>query len=220
MKIVIKTLAFIGCLLLTISAFGYFFWYKPKFNKDFKNRSLAFIDKTAKDKSELLIRVKEKAFLAKDYVSEHGFNSTYCFLMDMRIASGKNRFFVYNLENDSIENAGLVAHGSGSDNGSGELIFSNTPNSYCTSLGKYKIGKSYFGNFGLAYKLYGLDKTNSKVFDRFVVLHSHSCVPNEEVSPLPICESWGCPTVAPAFLAKLKEYLDVSREPILLWVYY
>ncbi len=116
--------------------------------------------------------------------------------------------------------AGLVAHGSGSDNGGDELHFSDIPNSNCTSLGKYKIGNPYYGKFGLAYKLYGLDETNSKVFDRFVVLHAHPCVPNEEVAPLPICESWGCPTIAPAFLTAIKKYIDNSVQPILLWIYY
>ena len=76
------------------------------------------------------------------------------------------------------------------------------------------------GTFGLAYKLYGLDNTNSKAFDRFVVLHAHSCVPNEDVDPVPICESWGCPTVAPAFLSELKTVIDKSAKPVLLWIYY
>ena len=129
------------------------------------------------------------------------------------------RFFVYNLVKDSVEIAGLVAHGSGIAN-SDTPGFSNTPNSYCTSLGKYKIGKSYNGKYGLAYKLYGLDKTNSKAFERFVVLHAHACVPNGEVSPLPICESWGCPTVSPSFLTLLKSYLDGAAKPVMLWVYY
>ena len=111
--------------------------------------------------------------------------------------------------------------GSGSDEGADDLIFSNKANSYCTSLGKYKIGKSYSGKFGMAYKLYGLENTNNNAFDRFVVLHSHSCVPNNEIFPVPICVSLGCPTVSPAFfLDKLKAYLDESLQPVLLWIYY
>ena len=75
------------------------------------------------------------------------------------------------------------------------------------------------GKFGLAYKLYGLDSTNSKAFERFVVLHAHSCVPNEEIDPEPLCQSWGCPTVSPEFLQELKKYIDASEKPILLWIY-
>ena len=138
----------------------------------------------------------------------------------MKIPSGKKRFFVYNIEKDSVETAGLVTHGSGSDKETDELYFSNIPNSNCTSLGRYKIGGSYNGKFGSAFKLYGLDKTNSKAFERFVVLHAHSCVPEGEVDPLPICESWGCPTVSPTFLTALKKYIDKADKAIILWIYY
>ncbi len=219
MKIARKTLVLTAGLLLTVSAFGYFFWYKPKFNKPSKNNAFAFTPKEAADKKETLLRLNKKAIQARDYINEHGFDDKHCFLLDMRIPSGKNRFFVYNLDEDSVEMAGLVTHGSGITN-SDTPVFSNTPNSYCTSLGKYKIGKSYSGKFGLAYKLYGLDKTNSKAFDRFVVLHAHECVPNDEVAPLSICESWGCPTVSPAFLTQLKSYLDEATKPVMLWIYY
>lgn len=219
MKIARKTLVLAAGLFLTASAFGYFFWYKPKFNKPSKSNAFAFTAKDAADKKETLLRLNKKSTQAKDYINEHGFDEKHCFLVDMRIPSGKNRFFVYNLDKDSVELAGLVTHGSGIVN-SDAPVFSNTPNSYCTSLGKYKIGKSYNGKFGLAYKLYGLDKTNSKAFDRFVVLHGHDCVPNDEVAPLPICESWGCPTVSPAFLTQLKLYLDEATKPVMLWIYY
>ena len=220
MKIARRTLALATGLFLTVSAFGYYFWYKPKFNKVSKNRAFAYTPEGAADKKEIFLRINKKATQAKDYITEHGFDEKHCFLLDMQIPSGKNRFFVYNLKEDSVEIAGLVTHGSGIVNNSDTPVFSNAPNSYCTSLGKYKIGKSYYGKFGLAYKLYGLDKTNSKAFDRFVVLHAHECVPINEVSPLPICESWGCPTVSPVFLTKLKSYVDTSSKAILLWIYY
>ncbi len=219
MKIARKTFVLTAGLFLTVSAFGYFFWYKPKFNKPSKNNAFAFTPKEAADKKETLLRLNKKIIQAKDYIAEHDFDDEHCFLVDMRIPSGKNRFFVYNLDKDSVEIAGLVAHGSGITN-SDAPVFSNTPNSYCTSLGKYKIGKSYNGKFGLAYKLYGLEKTNSKAFDRFVVLHAHECVPNDEISPLPICESWGCPTVSPAFLTRLKSYISEAAKPVILWIYY
>ena len=219
MKIARKTIVLTAVLFLTASAFGYFFWYKPKFNKPSKSYAFAFTLKEVAYKKEVLFRLNEKAKHAKDYIAEHGFDSKHCFLIDMRLPSGKNRFFVYNLDKDSVEITGLVTHGSGLTN-SDALVFSNKPNSNCTSLGKYKIGKSYNGKFGLAYKLYGLDKTNSKAFDRFVVLHAHACVPNDEIFPLPICESWGCPTVSPAFLTLLQSYIDEAKKPIMLWIYY
>ena len=100
------------------------------------------------------------------------------------------------------------------------ISFSNVPGSYCTSLGKYKIGNPYNGRFGLAYKLYGLDSTNSNAINRFVVLHSHACVPGTEVAPQNICMSQGCPTVAPAFLTALTTYLDKAESQYCSFIFY
>ena len=218
MKLFIKLSVFTLLITATASAFAYYFWYKPKVSKHPPVRTLHA--KNIDHNDATFLRVKQKAISIKDFAKANNYNDTRCFLVDMRIASGLKRFFVYNFKKDSIETAGLVTHGSGSDKGTPDLSFSNTPNSNATSLGRYRIGKPYQGKFGLAYKLYGLDETNDKAFDRFVVLHSHSCVPNEEVAPQRICESWGCPTVAPAFLSVLKKYIDNSGKPILLWIYY
>ncbi len=201
-----------------ISALAYLLWYTPKSSAHDKG-SFTSTHKSEVN-NETLVRLYQKSSAAKHYSKAHGFNTQHCFLMDLRIPSGKNRFFIYNMEKDSVERAGLVTHGDGSDNGSAELSFSNTPNSHCTSLGKYKIGRSYNGRFGLAYKLYGLDKSNSKAFDRFVVLHAHDCVPDVEIAPGSICVSQGCPTVSPVFLRQLQSYINASEEPILLWIYY
>lgn len=220
MKVARKTLVLACGLFLTASAFGYFFWYKPEYHKSLKNKATTIAVKKGKEKRETIFRLNKKAISARSFIEAHNFNTEHCFLLDMRLPSGEKRFFVYNLVKDSVEIAGLVTHGSGVNNSSSIPAFSNTLNSYCTSLGKYKIGKSYKGKFGLAYKLYGLENSNSNAFNRFIVLHAHECVPNEEVAPQVICQSWGCPTVAPAFLTQLQANIDVSSKPIMLWIYY
>jgi hypothetical protein len=217
MKFFVKLTATLLLLIASISALAYFFWYKPKFHSQIAKKS--FTGSKNATAENTLERLKQKTAVISQYVKEHGYNSEYCFMVDMKIESGKKRFFVYNLKTDSIEFAGLVTHGSGKTQ-SNEIQFSNTAGSLCTSLGRYKIGNAYTGKFGLAFKLYGLDNTNSNAFNRFVVLHAHSCVPNEETAPFPICESWGCPTVAPAFLQNLKTYIDKSEKPVLLSIYY
>ena len=136
----------------------------------------------------------------------------------MSLPSGDNRFFVYDLKKDTIKNSGVVTHGNCNQYWLEGRKYSNEQGSGCTSLGKYKIGYSYKGRFGLAYKLYGLDKTNSNAFNRFVVLHSHSCVPEIEVKD-EICQSNGCPTVSPGYLQQLKPIIDKSSKPVLLWIY-
>ena len=165
-------------------------------------------------------RLRSFANSIKNYAQLNGCNTGYCFLIDMKRPSGTNRFFIFDLKGDSILDAGLVTHGSGSDKPGGKLEFSNIPGSNASSLGKYKVGKSYMGTFGKAFKLYGLDNTNSNVFNRFVVLHSHPCVPAAAVYPAEICRSWGCPTVAPAYLNVLSKYIEQSEKPVLLSIFY
>lgn len=148
------------------------------------------------------------------------YNSNIAFFLDMKIESGKNRFFVYDLKQNKILNKGLVGHGTGSETGiPGKLKFSNLKDSHCTSLGKYAIGNSYQGSFGKSYKLYGLDKTNSNAFDRNVVLHEYSKVPFEEQEN-PICNSYGCPMVNSAFFDALEKIIDTSTKKIILVIYY
>lgn len=201
----------------SLSAMAYFFWYKPKFSKHAAAKTFAV--KNSETDKEVKERIVSHTNSLGRYAKANGCNTQYCFLVDMKVASGKKRFFVYNLQKDSIELSGLVTHGSGKVNTS-DIQFSNIEGSLCTSLGKYKIGNSYTGKFGLAYKLYGLDASNSNAFNRFVVLHAHACVPNEETAPFPICESSGCPTVAPSFLTQLATYIDKADKPILLSIYY
>ncbi len=218
MRTLLRVSIFTCCIFFASATMVYFFWHRPslrgsKQSLELKKYSL----KPAERKTDL--KLQSKALLLKDYAVKNGFNRDVCFMIDMTVPSGKQRFFVYNFKKGKVEKAGLVTHGAGSVTGGEELYFSNVPGSSCTSLGKYKIGKAYQGRFGLAYKLQGLDKTNSKAFERFVVLHGHSCVPEEDVHPLTICPSLGCPTVAPEFLKKLTSYIEAAGKPILMEIY-
>jgi len=148
------------------------------------------------------------------------YNKEIAFFIDMKIPSGKNRFFVYDLKKDAIIDQGIVAHGSGSETGvQGKLKFSNTNNSLATSLGNYYIGNSYIGRFGKAYKLYGLDKTNSNAFDRAIVLHKYFDVPYEQQTDY-ICNSYGCPMVNEKYFKRIEKIIDNSKNNILLAIYY
>jgi hypothetical protein len=167
--------------------------------------------------NRLALKIDETHQYLKNNTS---FNQQYVVLIDMKVNSGKNRLFVLDLSTDRIVSKGLVAHGSGSNTYVRDsLIFSNVPNSYKTSLGKYKIGASYPGRFGKSYKLHGLDASNSNAFDRFIVLHRYSCVPNEEQS-YEICNSLGCPMVSEAYFEELDTYIEPSEKPLLLEIFY
>ncbi|KIA99643.1 MULTISPECIES: murein L,D-transpeptidase catalytic domain-containing protein [unclassified Flavobacterium] len=148
------------------------------------------------------------------------FNPKVAFFIDMKIKSGMNRFFVYDLENNKIIDKGLVAHGSGSETGiNGDLKFSNMPNSKSTSLGKYIIGKDYKGMFGKSYKLFGLEESNNNAYKRAIVLHSYSAVPYEEQDYY-ISHSQGCPMVNEVFFKRIEKIIDSSKSSIVLDIYY
>ena len=145
-------------------------------------------------------KLKDRARLLLAYARQHGYNTHTCFLVDMSIEPGKKRFFVYDLQKDSVIDSGLVSHGACNSKGLVVRQYGNSMGCGCTSQGKYKIGTAYKGKYGLAYKLHGLDATNNNAFKRLIVMHAHYCVPNEEVSPEPICQSDGCPMVSETLL--------------------
>lgn len=166
-------------------------------------------------------RLKDKAASLEAYAKANNYSADYVFLVDMSLPSGKKRFFVYNLKTDKMECSSLVSHGFGSTIKDSEcdLLFSNNNYSCKTSLGRYKVGASYNGTYGLAYKLYGLDSSNSKAFERAIVLHSDQHIPSVEVYPAKIFQSAGCPAVTPTFLPVLGKYIKGSKKPILMWIY-
>ncbi len=172
-------------------------------------KSINVVDKTVSKAEEI------KLFLKKN----PKYNKDVFFLIDMRIPSYKYRFFVYDAKKNQVTDSGLVAHGSGSETGTNELKFSNTDGSLMTSLGKYYIGNSYNGTFGKAYKMYGLDKTNSNAYTRNIVLHSYHKMPYEEqISPIVL--SWGCPMVNEKFYLRIQSILDKSDKNVLMYIYY
>lgn len=168
------------------------------------------------DREEEFGKQKTKA---KNFLQTHNkYNQELVFLLDMRLPSQNYRFFVLDIDKDSIVENGLVAHGSGSVMGD-SLVFSNIPESYQSSIGNYKVGAKYTGSFGKSYKLHGLDKTNNNAFKRYIVLHPYSCVPDEE-QDYPICESLGCAMVSDNFMNTLYGIIDSSNNPILMVMYY
>jgi len=166
-------------------------------------------------------RIESQIADVKKLISKNPqYNNKIAFFIDMKIRSGKNRFFVYDLKADKIIDKGLVAHGSGSETGiKGKLRFSNVPNSLSTSLGKYYIGKHYYGKFGRAYKLYGLDATNSNAFKRDIVFHYYYDVPYNEKDGY-ICNSYGCPMVSKKYFDRISRLIDNSESDILMSIYY
>jgi hypothetical protein len=169
---------------------------------------------TAKPETFLLSR---QIKLLKQFAETQNACCTYGIFIDMSKPTSQNRFFVVNLQTDSVLIAGLCAHGSGKQYNGEKVVFSNEPGSLLSSEGRYKIGEKYYGTFGMSYRLYGLDSTNSNAFERAIVFHSMACVPDTEGQPL--CLSNGCPMVSPNVLKKTAAILDKAKQPVLMWIY-
>lgn len=168
----------------------------------------------------------DKSIEAFEYCRKNKMDTNFCLLQDMKIHSGKYRFFVWDFKKNKIIDSAMVSHGCGTNTWSKTYSkecpeFSNEDGSQCSSLGKYKIGKRNYSQWGIHinYTLYGLDNTNSNALLRTVVLHSWDDVPEQEVYPEGTPEGHGCPAVSNSFMKRLDKKLQVEKQPVLLWLY-
>jgi hypothetical protein len=189
---------------------------KTKTRKTTKTSAIKTHSSEKKAKNSAL---SNRADEISNYANQKGYSTKYCFLIDMSLPGGRNRFFVYDLKKGSVAYSGLVAHGSCDERFLSRAKFSNVSNSGCSSLGRYKVGAFYHGKYGESFKLHGLDKSNSNAFPRGVVIHGYDCVPDEEIYPRVLCNSLGCPMVSYNFFDRLSRIIKHSEKPILLWIY-
>lgn len=156
----------------------------------------------------------------KNFIKGKNYSQDLAIFINFRIYSGKYRYFLYDLKNNKILQKAIVAHGDGSVTKNSPLLkFSNIDGSHQSSLGKYEIKESYSGKFGKAYRLEGLDETNSNARSRAIVLHSYYCIPDKE-SVHPSCLSFGCPMLSKKAFDETAKYIDRSEKTILLYAFY
>lgn len=209
-KPLLISITILTCLLI------YYLFVSPDHKANSKKSIISLDKKTTISKISNIEINAIQHFIKK----RSSYNPDLAFFIDLKIPSGRNRFFVYDFNAQKIIDNGLVAHGRGSEVGkSGKLKFSNIENSHATSLGKYRIGKSYQGKFGKAYKLYGLDSSNSNALVRNIVLHKYYEVPHKEQDK-DICTSLGCPMVNQHFFSRIEKIIDNSKKNIVLSIYY
>jgi len=177
-----------------------------------------------KDKSR--IKLEEKAKEAFKYCTDNNMNTGFCILIDMSIHSGKERFIVWDFNKNSIIRQGLVSHGCGNepwgaDYTKEEPVFSNTPESHLSSLGKYAIGSRAWSNWGIhvKYWLKGLESTNSNAVKRVIVLHGWDDVSDNPTFPNGTPEGWGCPAVSNNMMKYLDSLLKNEPKQTLFWIY-
>jgi len=174
------------------------------------------------EKKKDYLKINAEALM---FCKENNFNEDYYFLIDLSIHSGKNRFFIYNFNDNKISDSNIVTHGACDHfevnlEKYSQAKFSNKVDSHCSMKGKFKIGKREYSSWGInvKYWLHGLEDDNKTAVERVVVLHSWSKVANEEIFPLYSPLSWGCPAVSDKFMKKLDAKLQATGKPVLLWI--
>jgi hypothetical protein len=118
-------------------------------------------------------------------------------IIDYSLSSNQKRLWVVDLRHLKVLFHELVAHGKNSGNEYARK-FSNTSNSFQSSLGFFLTGDIYAGKHETSLRLFGVEnKFNSKAFERGIVIHgadyvSESFIRNNQR----LGRSQGCPAVS------------------------
>ncbi len=139
-------------------------------------------------------------------------------IVDFSKASNEERLFIIDLDQQKLLEKSLVAHG----RNSGDLNasdFSNTPESYKSSLGFYLTAETYLGKHGYSLRLDGLEKNiNDNARDRAIVIHGADYVSERFVQQYGrLGRSFGCPALPQE---KSKAIIDIIKNKSCLFVYY
>lgn len=158
----------------------------------------------------LLSRVRERASRLHEFCCERGYNRRIALFVDLSRHSGKRRFVVWDFESQRAILACPVSHGSGSSEShqrSAYASFSNEDGSHLSSLGRALVAERYEGRYGIAYRLDGLDASNSNLRPRCVVLHGWEHTTSYPIWPRATVGSFGCPVLSRRRMAEVDALL-------------
>lgn len=111
----------------------------------------------------------------------HTGNPNLLTIVDYQLPSYDKRLWVLDLSDHKVLYHTYVAHGAGSGTVDA-TTFSNQVNSYDSSIGLYETGVSYFGEWGYAMRLHGLERGfNSNAFKRDIVMHPGKYVSKKSI---------------------------------------
>lgn len=125
-----------------------------------------------------------------------GSGKTILSIADFDLSSKKKRFWIVDLEQEKLVLNTWVAHGTYSG-GDQATDFSNTSESYKSSIGFFVTGEAYHGKHGLSLRLDGMDEGfNSNARRRAIVVHGAKYVSQHTIDQLGrLGRSQGCPAV-------------------------
>lgn len=138
-------------------------------------------------------------------------------LIDFTKSSNDKRFYLIDLENDSVRYKKLVAHG----RNTGELYakdFSNVSESHKSSLGFYVTAETYNGKYDNSLIIEGKEWTNNQARRRGVVVHAADYATQNFIDKYGrLGRSYGCPALPPK---DYKEIISTIKEGTCFFIYY
>lgn len=192
----------------------------------------AFNNKFFNPISSLVLKIEQlanKLSISKEAI-QHAFNAyeklklsgqilnqQYLTIADFSKPSSEKRLFIIDINKMELVLQTLVAHG----RNSGTLFaknFSNTNESYQSSLGFYITGNIYRGKHGMSLQLSGIESgINDHAKQRAIVIHGADYVSNNLIKKQGyIGRSLGCPAVPQN---EVKEIIQTIKGASLLYIY-
>lgn len=166
----------------------------------------------------LISKIAKRADILIDYCQERGYNTSIAIFIDLARHSGRNRFVVWDFNSHKPLLVAPVSHGSGSDKSHIRSAYAHTSNqdgSHLSSLGRALIAERYTGSYGIAYRLDGLDSTNSNIRPRCIVLHGWRHTTSYPIWPLATTGSFGCPVLSTRNMARIDRMLQGEDKVVI-----
>lgn len=166
-------------------------------------------------------RVEARAAALRSYCEQEGYNTHLALFVDLSRHSGRCRFMAWDFEQNRPILSSPVSHGSGSQRShrrSAYARLSNEDGSHLSSVGRALVAERYEGSYGIAYRLDGLESTNSNLRSRCVVLHGWSYTTTLPIFPIPTVGSFGCPVLSKRVMSRVDELLR-NQDRVILEVF-
>jgi hypothetical protein len=139
-------------------------------------------------------------------------------ICDFSQSSRRKRLYIIDIRSKKMLVNTYVAHGR---NSGGEYAskFSNRPESHQSSLGFYVTRQTYFGGFGLALKIDGVERgINDRANERNIVVHGSRYIGDKFLKNNPFNgRSFGCPAIPTAHTPKV---INSIKDGSCLFIYH
>ncbi len=139
-------------------------------------------------------------------------------VIDYSLPSNQKRLWIFDAEKEKLLFHTHVSHGFKSGETQSNY-FSNIENSKTSSIGVYLTANTYYGRYGAALKLQGVEENfNDKAYERFIVMHGSWYVSEKFIKKYGRAgRSWGCPSVTRELVVPITQAI---KDKSFLIIYY